>query len=104
MLKKIVTAAAVFAVIAGAPTLATAEDKPQAQPQAQPEAKPQGEIIAVAEGVADVKGADGKMYQVKVVDVIGEDLKTGDIVEYELVGEMPMKVKKQKGAKAPATK
>lgn len=57
--------------------------------------KPTGTIVAVAEGVADVKGADGKIYKIKVEDIVAEDLKTGDMVEYELVEGQPVHAKKK---------
>ena len=41
-----------------------------------------------------MKGADGKTYRIKVEDIIAEDLKTGDIVEYELIEDKPVHVKK----------
>ena len=56
--------------------------------------KPSGTIVAVTEGVADVKGADGTVYKVKVEDIIAEDLKTGDVVEYDLIQGKPVHVKK----------
>ena len=58
--------------------------------------KQSGTVIAVAEEVVKVKGTDGKTYEVKVADVIGENLKTGDIVEYEIVEEKPVKAHKKK--------
>ena len=58
--------------------------------------KANGTIVAVEETVVKLKGADGKVYEVKAADVVAENLKTGDIVEYEIVEGMPMKVKKKK--------
>jgi len=57
--------------------------------------KATGTIVAVAEEVVKVKGADGKTYEVKAADVVEENLKTGDVVEYEIVEGMPVKVKKK---------
>jgi hypothetical protein len=34
-----------------------------------------GTIVAITEGVANIKGADGKTYTIKVEDIIAEDLK-----------------------------
>jgi len=58
--------------------------------------KPTGTVVVVAEETVTLKGADGKMYTVKAADVIAEDLKTGDIVEYEIVEGQPAKVSKKK--------
>lgn len=58
--------------------------------------KQSGTVIAVDEAVVKFKGADGKTYEVKVADVMAEDLKTGDIVEYEVVEGQPVKTKKKK--------
>ena len=55
-----------------------------------------GTIIAVEEEVVKVKGDNGKEYEIAVADVVAEDLKTGDIVEYEIVGEKPVNVHKKK--------
>lgn len=60
------------------------------------DAKSTGTIVVVAEEVVTLKGADGKTYQVKVADVVAEDLKTGDMVEYEVIEGKPTKVKKKK--------
>jgi hypothetical protein len=55
-----------------------------------------GTVIAVEETTVKFKGADGKMYEMTEDDVMGEDLKTGDIVEYELVEGKPVKERKKK--------
>ena len=55
-----------------------------------------GTVIAVDEEVATVKGDNGKEYEIAVTEVVAEDLKTGDIVEYEIVEEKPVKVHKKK--------
>lgn len=55
-----------------------------------------GTIIAVDEEVVTVKGDNGKEYEIAVAEVVAEDLKTGDIVEYEIVEEKPIKVHKKK--------
>ena len=58
--------------------------------------KASGTIIGVAEEVVKVKGDDGKEYEIAVADIVAEDLKTGDIVEYEIVEGQPVKVHKKK--------
>ena len=58
--------------------------------------KPSGTVIAVTEEVVKVKGADGKTYEIKAADVIAENLKTGDIVEYDIVEGQPVKAHKKK--------
>ena len=58
--------------------------------------KSSGTIIGVAEEVVKVKGDDGKEYEIAVADIVAEDLKTGDIVEYEIVEGQPVKVHKKK--------
>jgi hypothetical protein len=55
-----------------------------------------GTVVAVEEEVVRVKGADGKEYEVDAMIVAAEDLKTGDIVEYGVVNEKPVRVKKKK--------
>jgi len=55
-----------------------------------------GTVTAVDEEVVRIKGADGKEYQVDVTVVAAEDLKTGDVVEYGVVNEKPVRVKKKK--------
>jgi len=55
-----------------------------------------GTIIAVAEDVVTIKGNDGKEYEIAVADVVAEDLKTGDMVEYEIAEGAPVNVKKKK--------
>jgi hypothetical protein len=56
--------------------------------------KSSGVIVAVATEVVMIKGADGKTYEVEAAKVVAEDLKTGDIVEYEIVEGKPLNVKK----------
>ena len=58
--------------------------------------KPSGTVVAVDAAMVQIKGADGKTYQVKVVDVIEKNLKTGDMVEYEVIEGRPVKVMKKK--------
>jgi len=55
-----------------------------------------GTVVAVEEDVVRVKGADGKEYEVDATIVAAEDLKTGDMVEYAIVNEKPVRVKKKK--------
>ena len=62
--------------------------------------KSSGTVVAISEEVADVKAKNGKVYKIKVEDIVAENLKTGDVVEYELVSGQPVHVKK----KAPHTK
>jgi hypothetical protein len=62
---------------------------------AQP-AKPSGTVVAVETAVVKIKGADGKTYEVKMADVVEKNLKTGDMVEYEVVEGRPVKVAKKK--------
>jgi len=58
--------------------------------------KPSGTVVVVEATIVRIKGADGKTYEVKVVDVIEKNLKTGDMVEYEVVEGRPVKVTKKK--------
>ena len=62
---------------------------------AQP-AKPTGTVVAVETAVVKIKGADGKTYEVKMADVVEKNLKTGDMVEYEVIEGRPVKVAKKK--------
>jgi hypothetical protein len=59
-------------------------------------ARQTGTVVAVAEEMVTFKGADGKTYEIKEADVVAEDLRTGDIVEYEIVEGGPVKVTKKK--------
>jgi hypothetical protein len=59
-------------------------------------AKPSGTVVAVETAVVKIKGADGKTYEVKMADVIEKNLKTGDMVEYEVIEGKPVKVAKKK--------
>jgi hypothetical protein len=59
-------------------------------------AKPSGTVVAVETAVVKIKGADGKTYEVKIADVVEKNLKTGDMVEYEVVEGRPVKVTKKK--------
>jgi len=72
-------------VLVGAPAFAdTAPSAPQT-----------GTVTAVEEDVVRIKGADGKEYTVDVTVVAAENLKTGDVVEYGVVNEKPVRVKKK---------
>ena len=84
MPKKITRIAAAFAILLAAATQGFAAGQ-----------KATGTVVVVAEEVAEVKGADGKMYKIKVVDIVAEDLKTGDIVEYDLVEGAPVHTAKK---------
>jgi hypothetical protein len=59
-------------------------------------AKASGTVVVVEKEVVQIKGADGKTYQVKMVDVMEKNLKTGDMVEYEVIEGKPVKVAKKK--------
>jgi hypothetical protein len=59
-------------------------------------AKASGTVVVVEKEVVQIKGADGKTYQVKMVDIIEKNLKTGDVVEYEVIEGKPVKVAKKK--------
>ena len=59
-------------------------------------AKASGTVVVVEKEVVQIKAADGKTYQVKMVDVIEKNLKTGDMVEYEVIEGRPVKVAKKK--------
>jgi len=58
--------------------------------------KASGIVVGVAEKAIMIKGADGKTYEIDVVKVVGVDVKTGDMVEYELVEGRPVNVTKAK--------
>ena len=79
---------ALAVILAGAPSLADT-----AAPSS---ATQTGTVTAVDEEVVRIKGADGKEYQVDVMVVAAENLKTGDVVEYGVVNEKPVRVKKKK--------
>lgn len=57
--------------------------------------KASGTIVEVQKEVVVVKGADGKTYQIEAAKVVELNLKTGDIVEYEIVEGKPLNVKKK---------
>jgi hypothetical protein len=78
---------ALAVILAGAPAFADTAAPPSA-PQT-------GTVTAVEEEVVRIKGADGKEYTVDVTVVAAENLKTGDIVEYGVVNEKPVRVKKK---------
>jgi len=79
---KILTCA--FAVLFVASTLALAQGM-----------KASGTVTAVQKEVVVVKGADGKTWEVAAEKVVQENLKTGDIVEYEIIEGKPINVKKK---------
>ena len=58
--------------------------------------KMSGTIVAVAAEVVTIKGPDGKTFEVTADKVVAEDLKTGDIVEYEVIEGAVVNVKKPK--------
>jgi hypothetical protein len=55
-----------------------------------------GTVVAVEKDIVSIKGADGKTYQIEAVKVAAENLKTGDIVEYEFVEGKVQTAKKKK--------
>jgi hypothetical protein len=87
MQNKLGIIAAALAVVLFSSTLALAQT---AKP------KPTGTVVAVETAVVQIKGDDGKTYQVKIADVIEKNLKTGDTVEYEVIEGRPVKVTKKK--------
>lgn len=56
--------------------------------------KMSGIVVAVEKEIVVVKGADGTTYEVEAEKVVAEDLKTGDMVEYEVVEGEVVNVKK----------
>jgi len=92
MQSKLGIIAAALAVVFFSSTLALA----QAAKPSGTAAKASGTVVVVEKEVVQIKGADGKTYQVKIVDVIEKNLKTGDMVEYEVVEGKPVKVSKKK--------
>jgi hypothetical protein len=87
MQNKLGIVAAALAIVLFSSTLALAQT---AKP------KPTGTVVAVETAVVQIKGDDGKTYQVKIADVIEKNLKTGDTVEYEVIEGRPVKVTKKK--------
>jgi hypothetical protein len=57
--------------------------------------KASGTITVVQKEFVTVKGADGKTWQIAAEKVVQENLKTGDIVEYEIIEGKPVNVKKK---------
>jgi hypothetical protein len=78
---------AVLSVVLFSSTLALAQPA---------QSKATGTVVVVEAAAVQIKGADGKTYQVKMVDVVEKNLKTGDTVEYEMVEGRPVKVAKKK--------
>ena len=58
--------------------------------------KMSGEVIAVEEAIVTLQGADGQTYEVEVDKEVIADLKTGTVVEFELVDGEVMNLKKKK--------
>ena len=54
-----------------------------------------GTIVAAEEDKYIIEGADGNTYEITDLTVVAEDLKTGDMVEYEVVEGKVMGVKKK---------
>jgi hypothetical protein len=57
--------------------------------------KASGTITVVQKEFVTVKDADGKTWQIAAEKVVQENLKTGDIVEYEIIEGKPVNVKKK---------
>ena len=55
----------------------------------------EGTIIAAEEDQWIIEGSDGKTYEITDETVAAEDLKTGDTVEYEIVEENVVDIKKK---------
>jgi hypothetical protein len=58
-----------------------------------------GTIVAVDEGQWVVEGSDGNTYEITEDMVEAEDLQTGDMVEYEIVDDNVVGVKKKDSKK-----
>lgn len=56
--------------------------------------KASGTIVAVQKEVVVVKGADGKTFEIEAEKVAALNLKTGDLVEYEIIEGKPVNVSK----------
>ena len=56
--------------------------------------KASGTIVAVQKEVVIVKGADGKTFEIEIEKVAALNLKTGDLVEYEIIEGKPANVNK----------
>lgn len=56
--------------------------------------KASGTIVAVQKEVVIVKGADGKTFEIDVEKVAALNLKTGDLVEYEIIEGKPVNINK----------
>jgi hypothetical protein len=84
-------------IFAGLVAVAVAAGPAMADEAAKPAAKGSGTVIAVDEEAEEftIKGADGKTYEVEAESVVAEDLKTGDVVEYDIVEAKPVGVKKK---------
>jgi hypothetical protein len=54
-----------------------------------------GTILAVGEGQWVIEGSDGNTYEITDDIVEAEDLQTGDMVEYDIVDENAVHVKKK---------
>ncbi len=56
--------------------------------------KASGTVVGVAEKVVTIKGADGKTFEIAVEKVAALNLKTGDLVEYEIIEGKPANLSK----------
>lgn len=56
--------------------------------------KASGTVVAVAEKVVTIKGADGKTFEIEAAQVAELNLKNGDLVEYEIIEGKPANLNK----------
>jgi hypothetical protein len=56
--------------------------------------KASGTVVAVQKEVVIVQGADGKTFEIEAVKVVELNLKTGDLVEYEIIEGKPVNINK----------
>ena len=54
-----------------------------------------GTLVVAEEDKYVIEGADGKTYEITDMTIVAEDLKTGDMVEYEVVEGKVVGVKKK---------
>lgn len=55
----------------------------------------EGTVVATDEDQWVIEGSDGNTYEITEEMVDAEDLQTGDMVEYDIVDESPVHVKKK---------
>lgn len=56
-----------------------------------------GTVVAVTKEVVVIKGDDGKTFEVQATDVIGENLRTTDRVDYDVVDGKVQNIKRDEG-------